>query len=106
MMGICHNVFVIYSEPYHQGTDLPVFVQLPDCFLQRLLLLLGQNIGQLVTGLEESVQDPLIQLTKELLREEKEKTSSCITRLSYLNKSFSSSIAFMTFLLHYFPLCL
>ena len=43
-------------------------MQLPDCFLQRLLLLLRQNISQLVAGLQERVQDPLVELSEEFLQ--------------------------------------
>lgn len=49
--------------------DLPALVQLPDGLLQRLLLLFGQDVRQLVARLQERVQNSLIQLLEEVLQE-------------------------------------
>lgn len=48
-------------------SDLPVFVQPADCFLQPLLFLLWQDVTQLITGLQEDAQHPLVQLAENIL---------------------------------------
>lgn len=45
-----------------------MFVQLPDCVLQRLLLLLWQNVCELITGFEECIQNALVQLAEKFLQ--------------------------------------
>lgn len=54
--------------------DLPVFVQPADSVLQALLLLLGEDVSQLITRLQEHAQHPLVQLAKKLLRRKKTQT--------------------------------
>ena len=48
-------------------THLPLFVELSDGSLQALLLLLGENVSELVTCFQESVEHPLVQLAEKLL---------------------------------------
>ena len=48
-------------------THLPLFMELPNSFLQALLLLLRENVGELVASFQESVEHPLIQLAEKLL---------------------------------------
>lgn len=48
-------------------THLPLFMELSNGFLQALLFLLGENVGELVTSFQESIEHSLIQLTEKLL---------------------------------------
>ena len=48
-------------------THLPLFVELSDGFLQAPLLLLRENVSELVTRFQESIEHPLVQLTEKLL---------------------------------------
>lgn len=48
-------------------THLPLFVELSDGFLQAPLLLLGENVSELITGFQESIEHPLVQLAEKLL---------------------------------------
>ena len=45
-----------------------MFVQPPDGLLQLLLLHLGQDVGELIAGLQEHAEDALVQLAEEVLR--------------------------------------
>ena len=54
---------------YSKCSYLPVFVQLPDGLLQGLLLRFRQDVGELVTGLQEAVEHALVQLAEELLQD-------------------------------------
>jgi hypothetical protein len=42
-------------------------MELPDSFLQPLLLLLGEDVCELIASFQESIKHPLIQLAEELL---------------------------------------
>ena len=48
-------------------THLPLFMELSDGFLQALLFLLRENVGEFITSFQESIEHPLIQLTEKLL---------------------------------------
>lgn len=48
-------------------THLPLFVEFSDGVLQALLLLLGEDVGELITRLQEGVENPLVQLAEKLL---------------------------------------
>lgn len=48
-------------------THLPLFMELSNGFLQALLFLLRENVGELVASFQESVEHSLIQLTEKLL---------------------------------------
>lgn len=52
-------------------SDLPVFVQPADGVLQALLLFLWEDVSQLIAGLQEHTQNPLVQLAKVVLCERK-----------------------------------
>lgn len=54
-------------HPHVILTHLPLFVELSNGFLQALLLLLRENVGELITSFQESIEHPLIQLTEKLL---------------------------------------
>ena len=45
-----------------------MFVQPADGLLQLLLLRLGQDVGELVAGLQEHAEDALVQLAEEVLQ--------------------------------------
>lgn len=47
-------------------------MQLSDSFLQALLFLLRENVGELVTSFQKSIEHPLIQLTEKLLTGEED----------------------------------